>query len=384
MSAVEYVFVTMLLVNIMLSSVFLVSWLSISRKTYVLLWSLTFGIAAINVLTNAFKATFSSQDVYWIFVNTLSLIVQGLAVAGYRQRSGLSAFPRWAPFYIVIIEATLCYFTVISPHFGIRIAILPISAIFMSLACAYTLVTVPRKLRPAEWSNVGMLCLFGLVQIAVAVVGIANGAERQAEYAALYQQVNFLTMPAAYAGLGTFAVLMLADDLAAKMRSLAFTDDLTKLLNRRGLKEAFTKRLQLPLSQHQSLFIAIADIDNFKTINDNYGHDVGDLTLKKVAKLLELHTPQGTIIGRLGGEEFAIILRADDLPQATAVLERLREEISEQRFTVQDGYLNITASFGVVSYHTDYRNLFDALRVADNLLYQAKNSGRNKVEAKLA
>ncbi|MCE9687151.1 GGDEF domain-containing protein [Shewanella sp. AS16] len=380
MSAIEYVFVTMLLVNLMLGSVFLVSWLSISRKTYVLLWSLTFWLATLNVLTNAGRELFSSNQTYWIFVNSLSLLVQGFALAGYRQRAGWKAFPGWLFGYGLTIEVVLFYFTVLQPHFGIRVALLPFSALLMSLACIYTLCQAQRKLRPAEWSCATMLGLFALVETAVCGVALMHGVEQQQAYTLLYQKINYLTMPAAYAGLGAFSVLMLADDLAAKMRSLAYTDDLTKLLNRRGLNEAFRRRLSKNAKQPDTTFIAVADIDHFKAINDSHGHEVGDLALKTVARVLEQHTREQDLVGRLGGEEFALVLQAEDLPSAAAMIDHLRAVIETETFHVQGQALKMTASFGLVQYRPQQRNVFDAIHLADALLYQAKNNGRNRVE----
>ena len=379
MSAVEYIFVTMLLTNIMLGSIFLVSWLSISRKPYVLYWSLAFWMAVVNILLNAGRAIFSSPEIYWLIVNLTSLIVQTLSLAGFRQRVGFKPIPLWVIFYVIIIELLIIYFTLIDHHMGIRVAIMPYSAVLMAAACIFTINRVSRKLRAAEWGIVIIYSIFAMLQFIAATAALLQGAEADQYYYRLYQQINFLAMPAAYSGLGLFAVLMLADDLAAKMRYLAYHDPLTKLFNRRGIKEEFSKLIGKNSANELPLFVVLADIDHFKEINDNYGHQVGDYALQQFSTLLTGQIRCDDIVGRLGGEEFVIILQVDDLSAAEHFTERLRECISDHLMAFDDYSVSMTASFGVIQLDEAYDDIFDAINDADELLYTAKQTGRNKV-----
>jgi len=379
MRAVEYIFVTMLLTNIMLGSIFLVSWLSISRKAYVLFWSLAFWMAVVNILLNAGRSLFPTAEIYWVTVNFTSLIVQALSLAGFRQRAGMNPIPFWMMFYIIFIELLIIYFTLINHHMGIRVAIMPYSAVLLAACCIYTINQVNRKLRPAEWGIVTIYSIFAILQFIAASAALMQGAEADEYYYKIYQQVNFLVMPAAFCGLGLFAVLMLADDLAAKMRSLAYNDPLTKLLNRRGIEVTFKKLINKVSRDKLPLFVVLADIDHFKVINDTYGHQMGDFALQHLSGLLQRQVREDDIVGRLGGEEFVIIIQAEDISAAEHFTERLRQQIESHAITCQQQSITMTVSFGVIQLNEKYDNVFDAINDADELLYTAKNTGRNKV-----
>jgi diguanylate cyclase (GGDEF)-like protein len=124
------------------------------------------------------------------------------------------------------------------------------------------------------------------------------------------------------------------------------------------------------------------DIDHFKKINDTYGHKCGDLVLKKLAATCQQVLREVDIIGRIGGEEFAILLPETDKEQAIEVAERLREAIGNAEVAIENGRpVRFTASIGVTSLTGEDKNMDVLLNIADKALYQAKNAGRNKVVA---
>ncbi len=159
----------------------------------------------------------------------------------------------------------------------------------------------------------------------------------------------------------------------------AYSDYLTGLANRRY----FIEKAELELSRHNrysnELSLIMFDIDFFKKINDTYGHNVGDLVLQKIADTSRLILRDIDILGRIGGEEFAILLPQTNLEDSIIVAERLRAEISKQKIYLENQTLeNFTASFGVVSASSSL-TIDELLIKADKALYEAKNSGRNKV-----
>jgi diguanylate cyclase (GGDEF)-like protein len=119
------------------------------------------------------------------------------------------------------------------------------------------------------------------------------------------------------------------------------------------------------------------DIDFFKKINDTYGHNIGDLVLQKIADLSRTILRDIDIIGRIGGEEFAILLPETNIEDAIIVAERLRVEISNASVILENAEVTFTSSFGVVS--ASKSNIDELLIKADKALYKAKESGRNKV-----
>ena len=121
------------------------------------------------------------------------------------------------------------------------------------------------------------------------------------------------------------------------------------------------------------------DLDYFKKINDEYGHDAGDLVLKRVATLLKLGVREQDIVGRFGGEEFILILKKAMLEQAVEVAERCRKSIEDTVIDLDDGRkLHISASFGIALAKPD-ANKEQITRLADEVLYKAKHQGRNRV-----
>lgn len=123
------------------------------------------------------------------------------------------------------------------------------------------------------------------------------------------------------------------------------------------------------------------DIDFFKQINDDYGHMAGHNMLKKLAEVCQLTLRKVDIIGRIGGEEFAILLPETQMDVAAKVAERLREALARIKVHLETGGqpIHFTVSIGLTSMSTREDNIDVLLNVADNALYQAKNSGRNKV-----
>jgi len=122
------------------------------------------------------------------------------------------------------------------------------------------------------------------------------------------------------------------------------------------------------------------DIDHFKGINDNHGHKAGDTVLQRLGDILRETLRTVDVIGRLGGEEFAVLLPEADLQSATEVAERLRERVENTHVVLEAGPpLQFTVSIGVTALQEKNTNLDILLTRADKALYQAKESGRNKV-----
>lgn len=147
----------------------------------------------------------------------------------------------------------------------------------------------------------------------------------------------------------------------------ALTDPLTGLPNRRALEMAMEREAARVERGERPFSLVLVDLDDFKRVNDTHGHQVGDRILKEVAQYLVAHVRQGDLVGRWGGEEFAVILPRTEGKEAVQVADRLREGLKT---------LGITASFGVAVYGGDPRDLFQR---ADRALYQAKGSGKNQV-----
>ncbi|MEO6171484.1 MAG: GGDEF domain-containing protein, partial [Arenimonas sp.] len=160
---------------------------------------------------------------------------------------------------------------------------------------------------------------------------------------------------------------------------LAQTDALTGISNRDHFNKNAEHALAEAVKKSEQIGMIMFDLDNFKSINDRFGHSVGDWVLRHVIEVCKPICRKGDCIGRIGGEEFAILLHAIDLESATAMAERFREKIAAIDTSATGKVFVVTASFGVTT--TKYSGYaFDALLLqADEALYQSKNSGRDRV-----
>lgn len=161
---------------------------------------------------------------------------------------------------------------------------------------------------------------------------------------------------------------------ASLQLAAARMDALTGVMGRAAAENFLTQGLQLALQERLPLSLLICDIDNFKAVNDRYGHPVGDAVLKSAARRLRRQTGNDGQVGRWGGEEFVAILPGMAKPEALVLAERMRKAISSQDLAG----LSVTASFGVAAYRSG-DSIADLLERADQRLYEAKNGGRNAV-----
>ena len=160
-------------------------------------------------------------------------------------------------------------------------------------------------------------------------------------------------------------------------------DDLTGLFNRKVLLERFSKLLSQAKSSQQemSLSVALMDVDAFKQINDEYGHIAGDNVLVMVSEVIQAQASQEALIGRYGGDEFLIVLPAEERERAFLLLEQIRQEMSQREMTVSEGTIirGVPSSAGVSSFPVDGRTENELLRKADHALYRAKVGGRKQI-----
>lgn len=167
--------------------------------------------------------------------------------------------------------------------------------------------------------------------------------------------------------------------LAQKLEKLATTDSLTEIANRRHFLDLANKELHRTHRYSNGFSLLMLDLDYFKNINDTFGHGVGDEILKNMTKTTAECLRNVDIFGRLGGEEFAILLPETELSQAQNVAERIRKQIAQITFQVQDQMVSITVSIGITVYQAQDCKIEDILKRADHALYQAKKEGRNRI-----
>jgi diguanylate cyclase (GGDEF)-like protein len=235
-------------------------------------------------------------------------------------------------------------FFVFQPKQGLYISL----ALFMVSLLLSLPITVARGLLGV--AEFYVICKYYCASFFVVVFGYAAASWRQS-----YEQVRLN---------------------AALAEKLAFTDGLTNVYNRRALEALLEKEATRAERYGRDFSIILFDLDDFKTINDSYGHSAGDEVLKKVADIVQAHLRKGDEVGRWGGEEFMVVCSETDSGQACLVAERLRTAIAETSF---DNSVAVTASFGLAR-RQEGELIGSLYKRTDAALYAAKHAGKNCVK----
>lgn len=164
------------------------------------------------------------------------------------------------------------------------------------------------------------------------------------------------------------------------LRALALTDELTMLANRRRFQHYLDRELSRSRRFNHVFSVLMIDVDHFKSVNDDYGHPMGDLVLKQLANLMKQTVRHTDLAARYGGEEFAVVLAETDKQGGVTLANQLRRLVEKEAFgSSEKGPDRVTISVGVVSFPQDGDTTDELLAMVDRRLYQAKQAGRNRV-----
>lgn len=186
---------------------------------------------------------------------------------------------------------------------------------------------------------------------------------------------GFAIMPLSVASL---VLAVINHRLQQQLRSRAMSDDLTGALSRRGFRELGARMLAAPRQPTHIVAVLMIDIDQFKAVNDRYGHQAGDDVLKHLTQLTRERLREDALLARYSGEEFTVMVPVRSHLEASAVAERLRQTVADTSFATVAGPVQITVSIGV-AFHLPEGTIEEALAKADVCLHEAKKAGRNRV-----
>lgn len=326
-------------------------------------FSLPFGFTATKLVSNA------------CFLGAGSCIA-GAIVARCGRRVPLAA--------ILVLAlggmATLCWFTFVADNLTWRIFVINFALGGISLVAGVELRHVRRN-GPMETALLAfsLLAATNFLVRTVLVIGL-HGAF--ADYKDFYASTYWTTALLSHAVLSLLLALTLlgaaALDEVAMLSSDARTDPLSRLFNRRGFEECAAQVLDRCDRAGLPVALVLADLDHFKSINDIYGHQAGDRVIADFAGRLQMAAGTRGVAGRLGGEEFAVVLPNVDIAAARALAEAVRVAFSAGTVDGLPVGVRITASFGVAS-RSGNEPLEPLLRRADEALYKAKQNGRDSV-----
>jgi len=169
------------------------------------------------------------------------------------------------------------------------------------------------------------------------------------------------------------------EDELQRAKSEAKQDPLTKLLNKTSFERILQEYINIYKKNGKIFSLILLDLDNFKKINDTYGHVIGDEVLKHIATLLKQYLRDKDIIARIGGEEFAILLPDVDISLAFKIADRLRAVLENRIIMIDKKPVKTTASFGIIEINENINTPKDMMQMVDIALYRAKKEGKNKV-----
>jgi diguanylate cyclase (GGDEF)-like protein len=366
-------------IALVLATAFFALWLNQRRHRHVAVLALGYAACAGGFLLQyftlpvGFNATKLASNV--LFFTTM-LCIAGAVVSRCGRPVPILAFGALAAGGL----GAFCWFMFVDPNLTWRLYSINFGLGGISLVAAAELRAIPNK-TAIHKTLLGLSLLAGLnFFVRTLLVIYVDGPYDT--YEGFYKSVYWTTVLLTHAILSIAIALTLigsiALDLIAELRSESETDQLSGLLNRRGFTERASKMLADAERHGLPVSLVISDLDHFKQVNDNLGHVAGDLVIAAFAGFLRRHAPAHHAAGRIGGEEFAIVLPSADLTAARLFAEGARAAFAMLAVEGLPESRRFTASFGVAEL-TQGESIAELLARADAALYVAKREGRNCV-----
>jgi diguanylate cyclase (GGDEF)-like protein len=289
-----------------------------------------------------------------------------------------SAILVYAP--VVVVGLAEIVFTYVFPSIRMRVVSVSPLIAFQFAACAATmLLGSPPRRRSYVLTGVSFALSAGVLLLRTLYEGLRAGTLPSAFIASPMQTAVFAVgtfLPA----ISTFGFVLLCNDrLNLELVRQATIDPLTGISNRRALGEECERVIATARRRGQRLAVLLVDVDHFKVINDDYGHDSGDSVLQMLVGALRSELRPEDSFGRLGGDEFAVVLPAVDETAARVVAERLRQAVERTEFVIQGSAARLHVSIGFALSGPDDDDFDALLRRADLAMYAAKRAGRNLI-----
>ncbi|MGI9271824.1 MAG: GGDEF domain-containing protein [Woeseiaceae bacterium] len=380
MYPVIYIQAALGMTSLIIAIIFFMAWKTLGHKPWAMNWSMAFAASTLYWIVNLSASLFPNYPSYWVTANALGLAMITLALRGHCQRSECEYLPNNLWPFAALIFASIFWTTVVRPHAGFSTAALPFVASITLFMSAAMVIRHRKVTRIAEWAAAITMILFATVQLPAAVYAFSLGSQAELAASSLFTHASILVIPAGFVGMAMFIIFMLASDLYEDMKEIAVRDQLTGLLNRRGFNEQAAMAYATARRSSQTVSVIMADIDHFKSVNDEFGHQTGDEALAHFAALLSEKRRIEDIVARIGGEEFSLVLPGTDIVEATEIADELCTRMAASPMLHDDREVIMTASFGVAGIADGDTCLSDVIVKADRALYRSKRAGRNRVD----
>ncbi|WP_110750250.1 GGDEF domain-containing protein [Phyllobacterium leguminum] len=378
-----------LTINMVVAGLFAVAFLGIAvyEKTYISarLFALAFIFAMLNFGSELLVPSIANPKIGYMLAFSTFLCALICSAIGMAYKYSVRV--PWAGLGVLFVVSLVMVYSIYDIARVTLIGMLLYQAPYFVAVCFCNYIVLKSRARGImDMLLFGVLCASAahfLLKPYLAIASGGMGSNPQdyihTEYALFSQTIGAAISVAN----GLLMLVILTRDLVTDMSARSETDLLSRLFNRRGFEVrseaaiAQAKRLNLPLS------LVICDLDSFKTINDTYGHGLGDNVIAAFAAILREIASERDIVARIGGEEFAILLPGMGIQTARLFAEKARSNFVNRRIRDMPEESRFTASFGVAELQNG-DVLSDLMRRADNALYEAKKSGRNCVHLALS
>ena len=346
------------------------------------MWALSYGVGLVPILGLLWREHLPE-------VLGVLMVQAGMSLGAFLYFWGCSVYtgrrllsiPRAIIFMGALLLLNL-YFTVVQPHLQMRFALAGVGNGIFFLLTARTLAQGGYQRVPMRYLVAAVAGAHGVFLLLRPLLFGIGAVQANASLAAQIPHLIMLEFLIALLFMA-FGTLMLANEFTTnELRQLAEIDSLTSIFNRRAFFTLLNKALHQSQRTGMGLAVLVVDLDHFKSINDTYGHQGGDEVLRHFVQTATQCLRQQDVMGRLGGEEFAIFLPGVDAKGAQVVAERLRAAVASRPAALQQGSHALTISLGLtLCVPGDTPDT--ALHRADQAMYQAKERGRNRVELQL-
>lgn len=377
MNAALLILPVLFVTSTVMGTAMLLAWRMFGRPAHARSWAIAFWLGTGQwVLTAIVAALRLPPPMLLPITSAFVLAIVTLVAIGCMQRSGRARGWRWLPVAAIAAWGVGLALALFRPHVGVQTAIpLGFAAAMLALGAVFTW-PIGRRPNPAETFLIVMTSLFAGFELIACIMAAGLGPTGQDGALDAYRMLIAIGLPAGYVGMGIAACFVMAADLSRQLQSLVTRDPLTGALNRRGFEEQAATRIAHAHRHHRPLALVLADIDRFKAINDSQGHRAGDETLRRFADTVAATVREEDVLGRLGGDEFCLLLAETSEADALHAVERIRAMLAEGALPGQAPA--VTASFGIAMLTTG-GTLADMLDRADVALYASKDGGRDRV-----
>lgn len=362
------------LVSLFFGAALLVAWRQFGLKRYAAIWALSFLASAIGHGVRVAGIIWPAhQSLAAMLACHASIASFALLAGGFRSRAGLNGpvvLTLWASSFLLVV--LLWALQPFEWRTASRIVTSLSDAAFIAL-----IVAIPKSVRNISSSLRWVLSVYGFYILGVGIAAwLARPGGEIAE--ASFSFVLSLGTPTGMIGTGILTLFVVVADLASELQKRAECDYLSGVFNRRGFEDKIGERRA---AAGEGGFMVSADLDRFKAINDRCGHMVGDEVIRRFARHLDEGTEPGDLVGRMGGEEFAVFLSCASAAEALQRVETLRDRLPSLYADLALP-MAVTASFGLVRFEPG-ETFAQAYARADEALYASKLAGRNKTVSRL-